>query len=216
MSFRIPNNFVAGFEILHELSIDDVNEIASIIHHVPPGIGPRSFNSFLKSKFDKIQVSELSSTIYSFGNLLLNSKKSKEEIAQGLSNSFFDEIDIENDNMLQDKILVILNSAENLKQTFKAIDLISDNDIIFSNGRIFSDIRLLFEESIDSYSTKRKAVIIHRLKLESNKNGDNKDYYFALDSSDLVKMKDLIDRAILKDSQIKNDYSNIEFLDITD
>lgn len=216
MSFRIPNNFISGFEILHELSIDDVKELASIIAQIPQGIGPRNFNSFLKSKFDKIQLTELSSTIYSFGNLLLTSKKSKEEIAQGLSNSFFDEMNIDSDNSLQDKILIILDSADNLKQTFKAIDLISDNDIIFSKGRIFSDIRLLFEDSIESYSTNRKAVIIHRLKLESSKNGNNKDYYFALDSNDLVEMKDLIDRAILKDNQIKSDYSNIEFLDITD
>ncbi|QXP56216.1 hypothetical protein H0I25_00030 [Cellulophaga sp. HaHa_2_95] len=216
MSLRIPDSFIRGFEILLKLSMDEVKEIGSIISQIPYGLGQDGFSAFFKSKYNKTEDFQLSSTIYSFGNLLFYSKKSKEEIAKNLSDSFFVNNDLEKDNDLEAKIFIILNNSQNLKQTFKAADLISDNDVIFSDGKVFSDIRLLFEDNVELYSERRKAVIIHRLKLESSKNGSNENFYFSLDSNDLVKLKEIISRAILKDSQIKNDYLNIEFIDITD
>ena len=212
MSLKIPKEFISGFKKLNDLSIEDVNRIASFISTIPSGTGPKEFISLLSTKFTIDGLSELSSTIYSLGSILLNFDESVEEISKMLNKAIIETIekDIAKDkpNNLEEKLFVILSNADNLKFTFKALNLISDNDIIYRNGRIFSDIRLLFNENIKENKNNRKAVIIHRLKIESNKNDEDKDYYFSLDSNDLHKMKELINRAIMKDKQIKSDYSN--------
>jgi len=219
MKLKIPKEFVSGFEVLINLSLEDVKKIASYISTIPSGCGPKEFISLLSTKFKIQNLNKLSSTIYSFGSILFNFNESNEDISKMLNDALIEALkknkdDRELDNQ-KEKLLIILNNSDNLKFTFKAIDLIADNDINYTNSRVFSDIRLLFDEDIKE-NNNRKAVIIHKLKIESNKNGDSKDYYFSLDSNDLQKMKELINRAIIKDKQIKSDYSNIEFIELTD
>lgn len=220
MSLRIPNDFVSGFEDLINLSIDKVKEIATVISTIPPGTGPGNFESSLCSSFSEFDVSKLSSVIFSFGNILLGSEESNEVLSKMLckallKNSKFDEEQIKK-SRLEEKLNIILQNADNIKSTYKAIDLMSDNHINYKKGRVFSDIRLLFEDDFDANIENRKAVVIHRLKLECNKDDEDRSYYFSLDSKDLIKMKELIDRAIIKEEKIKSDYSNIEFIEITD
>lgn len=221
MSWKIPHDFISGFEDLVNLTLDEVKEIASFISTIPSGTGPEKFESLLSSSFTDLDLSELSPMIFSFGNILLNIEDdSIESISQMLAKDLQNSSDIDKEKIeekhLEEKLNIIFQSANNLKSTYKAIDLIYDNDIIYKKGRIFSDIRLLFDDDIKVSSEDREAVIIHRLKLESSKNDEDRNYYFSLDSSDLVKMKELLERAIIKEEKIKSDYPNIKFIEITD
>lgn len=221
MSWKIPHDFISGFIDLVNMPIDEVKEIASFIRTIPPGTGPEKFESLLNLSFPDLDLSELSPMIFSFGNILLNIEDdSIESISQMLSKDLINSSEINQEEIeekhLEDKLIILFQSSNNLKFTYKAIDLISDNDIIYKKGRIFSDVRLLFDDDIENTSEDRKAVIIHRLKLESSKNNEDRNYYFSLDSLDLFKMKELIERAIIKEEKIKYDYPNIKFIEITD
>jgi CRISPR/Cas system-associated protein endoribonuclease Cas2 len=220
MSLKIPNDFISGFEELVNLSIDEVKQIAAIISTIPAGTGSKKFESSLASSFTDLDLSQISPMIFSFGNILLNMNDSKEAIAEMLckalpKNSNIDKEKIK-ERQLEEKLKIIFESVDNLKSTYKALDLISENHIIYKKGRIFSDIRLLFDDEVEVSCKDRQAVIIHSLKLESIKDEEDRNYYFSLDSADLVKMKELIERALLKEEKIKSDYPNIKFIEITD
>lgn len=221
MSWKIPHDFISGFIELVNLPLGEIKKIASFISTIPPGTGPEKFESSLNSSFVDLDLSELSPMIFSFGNILLNIEDdSIESVSQMLAKDLLNISEINKEEIeekhLEEKLNILFQSANNIKCTFKAFDLISDNDNIYKKGRIFSDIRLLFDDDIQVNSEDRKAVIIHRLKLESNKNDQDRNYYFSLDSLDLFRMKELIERAIIKEEKIKSDYPNIKFIEITD
>lgn len=216
MSISIPEEFISGFEILIDLPLYEVKEIANSLNEIPAGTGPKEFKEKLSSKFEKIDLSQLSPTIYSLGSILLNFSKSNEELSTMLKNSLEESLDRELDEELREKIFLILNKGENLKYTFKAFDLVSDNDSTYRSGKVYSDVRLLFDDSIRTNKENRKAVIIHNLKVEVSKDGGNESHFISLDSNDLNKLKELINRAISKEEQIRSDYSNINFIEITD
>lgn len=216
MSIRIPEEFISGFEILIELSLQEVMEIADYLEEIPAGTGPKEFNENLSTKFDNSDLSQLSPTIYSLGSILLNFSKPKEELATLLKKSLEESLEKELNEELKEKILLILNKGENLKYTFKAFDLVSDNDSTYRSGKIYSDIRLLFDETIKTNRESRKAVIIHNLKVEISKDSGNESHFISLDSKDLIKLKEIVTRAISKEEQIRSDYSNIDFIEITD
>jgi hypothetical protein len=73
-----------------------------------------------------------------------------------------------------------------------------------------SDIRPVFSEDIQSRPT--GAVLVHSLKIEFMESGERKQFFVALDSSDLelmsevlsrAKQKDLVLRKILADSDMQ-------------
>lgn len=218
MGFSIPREFISGFEVLINLPLNEVKKIASFISTIPPGSGPKKFNTLLKSNFEIDGVSKLSSTIYSLGNLVLNAEESLEDLSNDLSIAINSSLEtkLSDDKVeeLKSKILFLVSDNENLKFTFKALNLLSENDIIYRKGRVITDIRLLFNEDINENN--RKAVIIHRLKIESSKNNKIQDFYFSLDSKDLKEVRELINRALLKEEQVKANYNNINFIDITE
>lgn len=216
MSIRIPEEFISGFEVLIKLSPPEVKKIADYLEEIPAGTGPKEFNERLSTKFENSDLSQLSPTIYSLGSILLNISKSKEELSIMLKNSLEDSLEKELNEELKEKILLILNKGENLKYTFKAFNLVSDNDSTYQSGSIYSDVRLLFDENIKTNKQNRKAVIIHNLKLEIAKDRGNESHFISLDSKDLIKLKELVNRAINKEEQIRSDYSNIDFIEITD
>lgn len=222
MSWKIPHDFITGFVDLVSLSLEEVKEIATFISAIPTGTGPEKFESLLNSNFSSLNLAEISPMIFSFGNILLNVEDDDtiESISEMLAKDLLNNSEITKEEIeekhLEDKLIILFQSANNIKCTYKAFDLISENDNIYKKGRIFSDIRLLFDDNIQVNSEDRKAVIIHRLKLESSKNDEDRNYYFSLDSLDLFRMKELIERAIVKEEKIKSDYPNIKFIEITD
>ncbi len=216
MAIRIPKEFISGFETLKDLNLDQVEEISKFLATIPYGTGTKDFKERLNDNFPKIDSKSLSNTIYSLGSILLNFNETIEEIAKMLTESLKEDIENIEENNLQEKITLILNQSTNLKHTFKAYNLISDNDITYSKGRVFSDIRLLFSDDLKEENGDKKAVIIHKLKIEAEQDNTLKNFYFSMDSSDLLKMKELISRALDKDQKIRSDYPNIDFIKITD
>ena len=218
---NIPKNLIPGFKALVNLSMSEVEAVAGFSSEIPSGTGPNDFHNKLKNQFDIENISLISNTIFSLGGLLLKKYNNGiEDIINELITSLNEKIEkpltekeIEN---LKQKLTILLTNSENLKSTFKALNLLSENDIVYRDSRIITDIRLVFNDDLIE-SNDRKALIIHRLRIEAYKNETLNNFYFSLDSKDLSKLKDLIDRALNKEKEIKNSYSeNIYFINPTE
>lgn len=219
---NIPKNLISGFRALVDLPINEVKVIAEFLPKIPLGTGPNDFHNKLQGQFDIENISIISNTIFSLGNLLLKKDNNGiENIANDLITSLTKKVKspLEQNEIddLKQKLYIILYNSENLKSTFKALSLLSENDIVYRDSRIITDMRLLFDDDNLSESNNRKALIIHRLRIEAYKNETFKNFYISLDSKDLSKLKESIDRALDKEQEIKNSYSeNIYFINPTE
>jgi hypothetical protein len=216
--FQIPEPFKPGFDALAKLSGTDFQTLIKILKEVPIGIGIKGFQDFVNTA--QIEgINEISRTIFSLGNLVNSQEVNIKEISSDLALSFAEskgkDFDTKKSEALENKISNILNDCKNLRLTFKALNLLSENDQIFREARIISDIRLIFNDDLSN--SNRAGIIIHKLKIEFQKDLEVKDFYLSLDTNDLHKLKKQIDRALDKEEAIKSNYKQvINFIEISD
>lgn len=96
---------------------------------------------------------------------------------------------------LTSNVRAILDIRE-LRAAIKGVTLSGDNDKQFVNGRIFTDLRPVFED--DERAPLLASVVMHTLKILVREDGKNRTIYVAADSSDLAQLRDSIDRALQK------------------
>lgn len=109
----------------------------------------------------------------------------------------------------------IENLQKNLRQILrvkqvyaatKALALLNDEDRLFLRSKIITNVRPIFEEDVALPII--GSIITHSLKISVRSNGGNENYYFALDSRDLLELKDSIDRAIAKSNALSKSISS--------
>ena len=83
----------------------------------------------------------------------------------------------------------------------KASDLLTEYDRIFGDARIVTDIRPVFME--DPHEMAKGAVIVSTLKVQYQDAKGLSNFYVALDTQDLVGLKKVVDRALLKVDTVK-------------
>jgi hypothetical protein len=89
----------------------------------------------------------------------------------------------------------------------KAGPVLTQHERIFAGARIMTDLRPIFH--IDVSEKPDAAVIIHMLRIRHrNGFGAQSDDYFALDSNDIVALKELIERAMRKEQTLKGVMNN--------
>jgi hypothetical protein len=219
VKFQIPEIFKPGFEALAQLDGKSFNMFAEVVKGLPPGNSLKIYAEKI-NKLPLKGIEDISKTILSLGNLQSSFEGTPQQLADDLADSFAflkasegEQITTEAKSVLSSKILTILK-CENLRLTFKALNLVSENDQIFRDARVVSDVRLIFNDDLKDQS--RSGVIIHRLKLEYQKNSSLKEFYLSLATDDLQKLRRQIDRALEKEVILKSDYSNINFIEINE
>jgi uncharacterized protein (DUF1697 family) len=215
-TFKIPTTFVPGFQKLIELSEEEVKQIAGVVKTIPVGTGPTTFQEQLSQKLELTGLNPVATTIFSFGSLLYGHKDENDQLAEKLAESFGETTDLKEDelNDLTGKLKIILSHSENLKISFKAFDLLSENSAIFRDCKIVSDIRLLFQDDLSEKN--KNAIVIHQLGIEFQEDDEVKKSFYSFSRSELEKLKAQIERAIEKEESIRQNFANIEFLNLTE
>ncbi len=99
--------------------------------------------------------------------------------------------------------------AERIKQlieidsvgiTAKATDVLTEHQRIFCHARILSDIRPVFSEDLHAAES---ALIVHTLQIGFYENGEHKEFYVALDTDDIEKLKKIVERAESKTTMLE-------------
>lgn len=209
----IPPAVIGGFKEIAKLNENQINELANYLHTFEVGTKFEELDKFINSKLHVSNSNTLVKTIISFGELLEAEDVKYSELAHELRDSAeqsLQEENISNLDALEFNLVKIFENSKNLKLTVKAYNLLLENSNVYIDGKIISDIRLIFNDNLTE--SNRNGVIIHRLHLNLQNKKDNNDIIITLDSSDLKKLKDVIDRALLKEDIIKEDYENIHFI----
>lgn len=85
--------------------------------------------------------------------------------------------------------------------TAKAYSLVVADAAPFSDVRIVSDVRPIFQDTEDNLEFSG-SVIVHHLKIGTSGQAD--DFHSTLTVSDLVKLKKAVDRALEKDQRLRD------------
>jgi len=102
---------------------------------------------------------------------------------------------------LRDRVAELLDT-EAIVTTANAIALLTEHDRNFHAARILTDIRPVFGDDVEARPT--GAVIVEMLNIETwSRSGTADSLYIAMDETDLLDLREQVDRAIKKTQAMK-------------
>jgi len=213
--FVIPPEFQPGFEVIASLDDNTIGKLSEIIKNVKRGAGRNEFFSIIDANIDVAGKEDLSNTLFSLGWLLYNDKSSPTELALNLAKAYrLSKGKVLSDDAyseIQTKLVTLLESCGSIKTTFKALALLQEYSHLFNEAHIVTDIRAVFDDGKENEID--MALMVHQLKIEYSERDKKKEFFVVLDRSDLIKLRDQVERAINKETTIKNNFENkIQFI----
>lgn len=109
------------------------------------------------------------------------------------------------------KILTV-NSA--LHIVAKAAGVLTDHKFVYCESRVLTDVRPVFDSDIAA--SPKAAVIVHTLKIIYHEEDVHKEFFVALDTSDLRELQEVLKRADTKTHALKKllDEKDLIYLDV--
>jgi mRNA-degrading endonuclease YafQ of YafQ-DinJ toxin-antitoxin module len=214
--YGIPEHYHAGFKELANISSSDLDKLKSILKNIKIGEG---IKEVLESNKDVLSITEeklelILSSLFGMVNVFNKSEAIVEVFAEDFADSYeyLVKSDEEEAERLRSNISSIIPTFTHLSVTMKARELISENANSFIECRIVTDIRLVYESNIEDVP--KNALTLHNLRIKVYQDNNYKDIFIALDTNDLHSLSKTIERAIQKDTLIKENNSNLHFIDI--
>ena len=96
---------------------------------------------------------------------------------------------------LRQRLAKLLGYENSLGVTSKALDVMTEHERILCGARIVTDIRPVFGRPTDKPTA---AVIVHNLKISYHQDDEHREFYVALDTEDVVRLRTLLERAEMK------------------
>lgn len=211
--YKIPSNLLPGFKLLAHFSDEEIKTIAQVVQSFTVGGSAREFQVLLEDIKFVTDPNLLSQTLFSFGELLLNANGKLTSLAKDLGIAYaqgFNEKSIEEKGRLEQNLLVLFEHAANLKQTFKAFQVLLDNKSVYRQSKVLTDIRMIFNDDLEQ--DPKDGLIIHQLKIEQVINNAPKETFISLTHNDLLDLEKQLKRAKEKEKQLKKIYSELNFI----
>lgn len=211
--FKIPDYYKAGFEEYSKLSESIKLDLCNHIKEAPIGYSSDYLISYLKEKIaiDPTILTDIVESLFSVFSLKLENDLPLDVFVREFVDALKEE-GIFKEN-LENELIELLSIKESIFLTLKAYNLANDRGKILINTRIVTDIRPLFGINEESDDLKGN-IITHNLKVSYKEDSQDKSIYFALDTDDLIKLKEEIIRAERKELTIKSNIdSNINIIE---
>lgn len=215
--FQIPEAFLPGFQELAKISSDDAEKIGVLLNQLSVGVTNQDFREAIQKAELSKNLQQSADTIFSLGALLAGKDGGDAtELASGLSDAYREqnkeEISDEEALRLKSNLLILLQNGDKLKKTYKAYQLYSDNVHTYRDSRVLTDIRLLFNDDVESIPT--CGLILHQLKIEYIEDDEVKSFFVSLDIDDLLTLSENLQRALRKEESIKRNQDRIDFISV--
>src|SRR6266496_699761 len=207
---EIPNEALDDLKKIIELDDRIFESLLSAIGQTEPTLTSRQFTKKVVEKVQGLAEIDLQSilrAVFIFYSIGQRPERSiaPQELAEGVTNSSAvsksADFPPEKKKKLSDRLTRLLQINGALSVTSKAIDVMTEHDRVFCGARILSDIRPVFSETLENAAA---AVIIHNLEIGYHQDGTHHDFYVALDTEDIQKLKQVIDRAEKKTIALKS------------
>lgn len=221
IELRVPKRFRLGFVKLATASDDIVNTLIKSCETCPPAVRARDLALFAYNHYsvefeDSFEILKAVLSLYS---LREKANLSTEELIQHILKG----LQIENDEHLnlseheitnlENRLKSFLSIYGNLEISSKSSELLVEHQNIYYSSRLVSDIRPIFNS--DRGGSLGGALIIHNLKISYQTASGQHEFFVALDSNDLRKLSEDLNKALQKEQSIQSflEESEVPYLD---
>jgi hypothetical protein len=220
IAINIPSEALPDLQTIAELDDQTFNSLVSAIGETQPTLTHGQFIKRLASKSAGFQTKDIAvvlKTAFVLYSLKGKRKISASDMAGGIVNSSlvsqsptFPQSEKEK---LRNRLAQLLTLDKSLGVTAKAFDVMTEHERIFCGARILSDIRPVFADNPESASA---AMIIHNLQIGFHQDGKHQEFYVALDTDDIQKLKEVVERAEKKTIALKSliNKSEVPYLEV--
>jgi hypothetical protein len=216
----IPKSAYPAIQHLIHLGPSDFDAFLDALSKAEPSLNKDDFWKHVAKHVERIDKAVVESILHEI--FLMDDARSEleldgfvEAVAEAATEAKSKEFPIEEGDrkILKDRLARIFDGRKGLSITMKAMGVVADQDHLFLNARILTDIRPVFNESGDSVDA---AVIVHNLRIHYGVDRDHKDFYVVLDTGDIQALRDVLDRADAKAKCLQGllKTSDISYLDV--
>jgi hypothetical protein len=210
MALKVPQNQVEYIKKLLELPDESVQKLLDAIVSAAPQFNTTDLTTAVSRKAG-LPIDETFGIIGVLKSMYLTRNRDQ-SIEQFIDRAVFgslkradifspDDIDAQW-KRLRPFLISALSQERSLGTAIKAGEVLTAHERIFAGAKILTDLRPVFH--VDVSERPDAAMIVHMLRITQRDDYQNQtDFYFALDSRDIVLMKGLLDRAAEKESTLK-------------
>lgn len=211
MSWFAPNPLMASIKIpdasqrtvmsLATQSDEEFGRFCEALSHAEPRVSKDAFLTKVAESFPEVEqgsVRRLANELFNINYLREELDLSPEEVVPLIvdeihrSASPEEPFSDEGKARLSSRLLSAITANPAIRLTAKAADVVTDQDRVFLRARVLTDFRPIFD---DSASKVDAGAIVHSLTIHFAQDDDHKDFYVALDTSDLKTLREALERA---------------------
>lgn len=196
---NIPDGVQAGLEQILSLSDEQRDELVSALNTALPKLLPSSFARDVAAKVNFGGTDGVFLIVRSLVALYARRAESDVELDQFLEDvcsALDDDGDLlfstDQHEKLKHNLSPLLSIEQSVGITAKANSVYSDHARVFCEARILTDVRPIFKQN--PAEPPAAATIVHVLKITYHENDKHKNFFVAMDTSDIQKLRALLER----------------------
>ncbi len=210
VELRIPKEDEVGLQKLASLDNDSVRELVSALGKVSPVISRAELAPKIASELDTMPRSDIDDIVGVLLPLYLlqehhdrSAPEIAEDVCRAMDRSDNEKLKFSSDDRQRFKSrLIELLGIEAVRVGAKALEMLFENQRSFLNARIVTEVRPIFGSNPED--TPAGALIVHMLKITYREQGEDREFFVALDTTDVGKLSSVLDRADAKAESLRS------------
>jgi hypothetical protein len=202
MALQVPNRYIPMLNSVRNLSQPAAAELLRALGSAQVTASPKEMVSNIAESVPSVSREELEKileVLYSLYHVRefseLNRNSFLSELVESVRENANPKIPDEELPIIRQRFKDLLG-LKTLESISKAIGLQREEERIYCEAKIISDIRPVFGNDVKLKPV--AATITHSLKISYHENGDHKEFYIVLDEVDLNELAEVIKRAKTK------------------
>lgn len=206
---QIPHSYKNGFAAILDYSEETLEQLATAVGEATPvaHVGMLSDQLAEATGIESDQLQDVMFALSSLNNVCERRGWTSDELILELREALADDDDerLDPDSSNWEAICRFLGTVlavdSTLAVTAKASILSSEHERIYCDGKIITDMRVVFDSDRENPAA---AMAMHLLRISYHETSQStENVIFKLDSGDLLGLKTLIDRALKKEDSIR-------------
>lgn len=203
---KIPEAHLKGFQRLAAMTPNEFDELRKQFFEQLPIDKAPSVQEIQKTFNELNQENDMVSAMLGFLSFSISSESPISDIYSSFEKAYAHQVDdVENADQLLLRLKSFYNDAASLRCTMKALSLIRESEHVYSDSRVLTDVRPVFNDEDAGLVDGNYAIILHRLKLERMDADGIKEIFLSMTRTQLEELKGVIERAIEKDQTLRDE-----------
>lgn len=207
---KIPKENEKGLKALVTLDDESVRELVSALGQVSPVLYSPELSSKVASKIDAISRNDLDNVLDVLLPLYLLRERHSvstteivEDVLRAMDRSDNEELKLSGARRehFKERLIELLD-VESVGVGAKALEVLFENQRSFLGVRIVTEVRPIFGSRLEDPPA--GALVVHMLKITYREQGQDKDFFVALDTTDVGTLRGVLDRADLKAESLRS------------